>query len=160
MERIRSFAVDHDGLPCGIYLSRVDGDVLTYDLRMRTPNGGDYISPLAAHSLEHLLATFMRAGADGERVFYVGPMGCRTGFYVLMRRTDVAGADLAAIKTAFAAIAVYDGKMPGAHRKECGNYRCLSVSAAKKEAVRYLAVLEALPPDHDFAYPKKPEGGI
>ena len=74
MPRIRSFAVDHDCLIPGIYVSRADGDAVTYDLRMRRSNAGDYMTPLAMHSLEHMLATYMRSGTLGARVIYVGPM--------------------------------------------------------------------------------------
>lgn len=144
MERIASFTVDHDLLTEGIYVSRVDGDVVTYDLRMRRPNGGDYVSPLAAHSLEHMLATYMRAGEAGERVIYVGPMGCRTGFYLLMRgNTADNEKNLAALKNALEKIIDHKGAMPGARRRECGNFRALSVAAAKAEAVRYLNALNA-----------------
>lgn len=144
MERIASFTVDHDLLTEGIYVSRVDGDVVTYDLRMRRPNGGDYISPLAAHSLEHMLATYMRAGEAGERVIYVGPMGCRTGFYLLMRgSTEDNEKNLAALKNALKKIISHEGAMPGARRRECGNYRALSVAAARAEATRYLDALNA-----------------
>ncbi len=144
MERIASFTVDHDLLTEGIYVSRVDGDVVTYDLRMRRPNGGDYVSPLAAHSLEHMLATYMRAGEAGERVIYVGPMGCRTGFYLLMRGSTADNEkNLAALKNALEKIIDHKGAMPGARRRECGNFRALSVAAAKAEAVRYLNALNA-----------------
>ncbi|MBR3965186.1 MAG: S-ribosylhomocysteine lyase [Clostridia bacterium] len=144
MERIASFTVDHDLLTEGIYVSRVDGDVVTYDLRMRRPNGGDYISPLAAHSLEHMLATYMRAGEAGERVIYVGPMGCRTGFYLLMRgSTEDNEKNLAALKNALEKIISHEGAMPGARRRECGNFRALSVAAARAEATRYLDALNA-----------------
>jgi S-ribosylhomocysteine lyase len=151
MERIASFTVDHDLLTEGIYVSRVDGDVVTYDLRMRRPNNGDYVSPLAAHSLEHLLATYMRAGEAGERVIYVGPMGCRTGFYLLMRGSTADNEkNLTALKNALEKIISHTGSMPGARRRECGNFRALSVAAAKTEAARYLDVLNAK--EQSFAY--------
>ena len=159
-EKIRSFCVDHDRLLPGIYVSRIDGDVITYDLRMRRPNSGEYLSDLELHSLEHLLATFMRAGSAGERVIYVGPMGCRTGFYLLMRGSaDQNLENLSALKDALRAITVYDGPMPGAHRRECGNYRCLSVAAARREAERYLTVLSSLGDDPSFAYDGETENG-
>ncbi len=160
MERIASFTVDHDLLCEGIYVSRVDGDVVTYDLRMRRPNAGDYISPLAAHSLEHLLATYMRAGDAGERVVYVGPMGCRTGFYLLMRGSTADNEkNLSALKDALKKITDHAGAMPGARRRECGNYRALSVAAAKAEAARYLDVLNSR--EQTFTYSGKAlEGGI
>lgn len=143
MKKISSFTVDHDRLECGIYLSRIDGDIVTYDLRMRRPNGGDYITPLAAHSLEHLLATYMRSGSVGERVVYVGPMGCRTGFYLLMSGgTEKHGENFTALCQALEGIVAHEGKMPGAARKECGNYRALSLAAGKAEAKRYLEILD------------------
>ena len=81
MERIASFCVDHTKLDRGMYLSRQDGDVLTWDIRMKRPNHGDYLSTGAAHTLEHLFATYARNSAFQDSVIYVGPMGCRTGFY-------------------------------------------------------------------------------
>ena len=81
MERIASFCVDHTRLERGMYLSRQDGDVLTWDIRMKKPNQGDYLTTAAAHTLEHLFATYARNSAVKDGVIYVGPMGCRTGFY-------------------------------------------------------------------------------
>lgn len=159
MQKIRSFTVDHDRLDRGIYVSRVDGDIVTYDLRMRRPNAGNYMTDLEMHSLEHLLATFMRAGSAGDRVIYVGPMGCRTGFYLLMRGSvDQNNENLAALKDALRGIAAYNGKMPGARRRECGNYRCLSVAAARREAEEYLRVLESTAAP-TFAYAGETENG-
>ena len=83
MERIASFCVDHTKLDRGMYLSRQDGDVLTWDIRMKKPNQGDYLTTGAAHTLEHLFATYARNSAYKDGVIYVGPMGCRTGFYLL-----------------------------------------------------------------------------
>ena len=85
MERIASFCVDHTRLERGMYLSRQDGDVLTWDIRMKKPNQGDYLTTAAAHTLEHLFATYARNSAVKDGVIYVGPMGCRTGFYLLTR---------------------------------------------------------------------------
>lgn len=144
MKKISSFTVDHDRLEPGIYVSRIDGDIVTYDLRMRRPNSGDYMTPLAAHSFEHMLATYMRSGEAGDRVIYVGPMGCRTGFYLLMRGgTDKNAENFDALCHALDGILAHEGKMPGAARKECGNFRALSLAAAKREAASYLAVLDA-----------------
>ena len=163
LPKIRSFSVDHDRLLPGLYVSRVDGDAVTYDLRMRRPNSGDYISPLAMHSFEHMLATYMRSGAMGGRVIYVGPMGCRTGFYLIVRQASGESADalnaavLAALTEALEGISAHCGTVPGAHRRECGNYRCLSLAAAQKEARRYLEVLTSLPVS--FAYEAE-DGGI
>ena len=85
MERIASFCVDHTRLERGMYLSRQDGDVLTWDIRMKKPNQGDYLTTAAAHTLEHLFATYARNSAVKDGVIYVGPMGCRTGFYLRFR---------------------------------------------------------------------------
>ena len=85
MKRIASFEVDHDILTKGMYLSRKDGDVVTYDIRMKVPNAGDYLSDGAMHTFEHLFATYARNSAYSDQVVYVGPMGCRTGFYFLVR---------------------------------------------------------------------------
>ena len=88
MERITSFCVDHDKIGKGIYVSRIDGDITTYDLRTRIPNGGDYMDHVTMHSMEHMFATYIRNSAIGANVIYFGPMGCRTGFYLLVRGLD------------------------------------------------------------------------
>ena len=88
MNRIASFCVDHDKIVPGIYISRIDGDITTYDLRTRKPNAGNYMDNLTMHSMEHMFATYIRNSSIGGSVIYFGPMGCRTGFYLLVR--DVA----------------------------------------------------------------------
>lgn len=85
MKTIASFTVDHDKLEKGMYVSRVDGDVITYDIRMVKPNGGVYLPNPAMHTFEHLFATYVRNSAFSDQIIYVGPMGCRTGFYFLTR---------------------------------------------------------------------------
>ena len=85
MKRITSFSVDHTKLQRGMYISRIDGDVTTYDIRMKVPNAGDYLSNGALHTFEHLFATYARNSKYADGVIYVGPMGCRTGFYLLTR---------------------------------------------------------------------------
>lgn len=150
MERIASFSVNHDKLTPGIYLSRVDGDICTYDLRTRTPNAGNYMDNLTMHSVEHMLATLLRNGELADRVIYFGPMGCQTGFYLLMRGDDHKKV-LDVLKKALADAVAFDGPMPGAARVECGNYRNLSLEAAKRECAAYLAVLEARG-EVDFRY--------
>ena len=141
MKRIASFDVDHDLISKGIYISRIDGDITTYDMRTREPNKGDYMSNITMHSVEHMFATYIRNSDIGENVIYFGPMGCRTGFYLLVR--DLAPADVAkAVKDTLARIIDHDGEMFGATRKECGNYLELDLGAAKAEAKAYLAVLE------------------
>ena len=139
MERIASFCVDHTTLLPGMYLSRQDGDVLTWDIRMKRPNG-------AAHTLEHLFATYARNSAWGPHVVYVGPMGCRTGFYLLTRGLTPAQA-LELTVASYRFMAGYDGDIPGASEAECGNYRDMDLPAARREAAAMLPVLEALTPD-------------
>ena len=113
MERIASFCVDHTRLERGMYLSRQDGDVLTWDIRMKKPNQGDYLTTAAAHTLEHLFATYARNSAVKDGVIYVGPMGCRTGFYLLTRGLTPAQA-LQLTVDAYRFMADFEGAVPGA----------------------------------------------
>lgn len=152
MQKITSFTVDHDYIQKDIYISRIDGDVTTYDLRTRIPNAGDYMDNVTMHSVEHLFATYIRNSDIGGSVIYFGPMGCRTGFYLLVRDLP-AERVLEAVISVLKSIVTHDGEMFGASRKECGNYRELDVSAAKKEAQAYLDAL--LSKNHDFEYPTK-----
>lgn len=149
MERIASFSVDHDKLTPGIYVSRIDGDVTTYDLRTRTPNAGDYMDNRTMHSVEHMFATYIRNSNIAEHVIYFGPMGCQTGFYLLTRGLDDETV-LSAVKETLQNIIDHDGEMFGAKRKECGNYQNLSLTDAKVEAKRYLDVL--IGKKNDFIY--------
>ena len=144
MRKIASFTVNHDKLKPGIYISRVDGDITTYDLRTRIPNAGDYMDHLTMHSLEHMFATYIRNSAMSDQVIYFGPMGCQTGFYLLIRNADNATV-LATLREVLQSIIDHDGEMFGATRIACGNYLNLSVEAAKAEAKRYLDDLNAIP---------------
>ena len=139
--KIASFSVDHDIISEGIYISRVDGDVTTYDMRTRKPNSGDYMDNLTMHSVEHMFATYIRSSAIGEGVLYFGPMGCQTGFYLLVRNAD----NTAVVKTVVETlerIAYNSDEMFGAQRRECGNYKNLDLDAAKRECARYLEILK------------------
>ncbi len=138
--RIASFSVNHDLITEGIYVSRIDGDITTYDMRTRVPNSDDYMDNLTMHSLEHLFATFVRSSPIGEKVIYFGPMGCQTGFYLLVRDADNEET-LATVREVLKKISDYDGKMPGGTRVECGNYKNLDVEAARRESKRYLSCL-------------------
>ena len=149
INKIASFTVDHDLLTEGIYVSRVDGDITTYDLRTRVPNSGDYMDNLTMHSTEHMFATYVRASAIGERVIYFGPMGCQTGFYLLVRDADN-DETLLAVKDTLEKIINHTGEMFGAVRRECGNYRNLDLAAAKRECTRYLEILNGK--ENDFLY--------
>lgn len=140
--RIASFSIDHDKLLPGVYVSRVDGDVTTYDLRHRRPNTDDLLSNSALHSLEHMFATYIRNSDLRDKIIYYGPMGCQTGFYLLVRNADNAQV-LAEIKRTCERVLAHEGPVFGAASKECGNYRNLSLEAAKIEAARYLAELNS-----------------
>ena len=142
INRIASFDVDHDKIKKGIYISRIDGDIITYDMRTRIPNAGDYMSNVTMHSVEHMFATYVRNSDIGSKVIYFGPMGCRTGFYLLVRDTDPETVGNT-VKDVLSKIIDHDGEMFGATRKECGNYRELDLAEAKKEAKAYLDVLNA-----------------
>ncbi len=152
MERITSFCVDHDLITEGIYVSRIDGDITTYDLRTRIPNADDYMDHITMHSLEHMFATYIRNSDIGANVIYFGPMGCRTGFYLLVRDLDNETV-LKEVKKALKKVIDHDGEMFGASRKECGNYRELSLDSAKAECRRYLAALESR--EQTFVYPQE-----
>ncbi len=137
MQKIASFTVDHRYIKEKIYISRVDGDITTYDIRMRKPNSGDVMDNALMHSFEHLFATFMRNGKLGKDVIYVGPMGCQTGFYLLVRNANHSDV-LENVKKVLLDIANYDGEMPGQSEIECGNYKNLDCLIASKEASEYL----------------------
>jgi S-ribosylhomocysteine lyase len=143
VRRIKSFEVNHDLLEPGIYISRVDGDVTTFDMRTRKPNSGDYMDNLTMHSLEHRFATYVRSSELGGDVIYFGPMGCQTGFYLLVRNAD-AQRVLNVVRDVLEKIVNHAGDMFGATRIECGNYRNLSLDAAKAEAQLYLDILNKI----------------
>ena len=142
MQTIPSFQKDHDKLQKGLYAMTDANGITTFDLRSKTPNAGDYITPKALHTIEHLLATVLRNGRCGDKIVYFGPMGCRTGFYLLtvrLSREEV----LALLKESIPAALAMD-TVPGSTRKECGNYLEHDPEGAKKELAAYLTVLEAL----------------
>ena len=147
MERIASFCVDHTRLERGMYLSRQDGDVLTWDIRMKKPNQGDYLTTAAAHTLEHLFATYARNSAVKDGVIYVGPMGCRTGFYFITRDSVSAQETISLLQDTMAFIAAYEGKIPGSSRIECGNYLDHSLPKAKEYAARMQPILAGWTPE-------------
>ena len=152
MKRIASFTINHDLLKPGLYISRVDGDCVTYDLRMKTPNEGDYLSQKGLHTLEHLLATWLRNSSRTDEVVYVGPMGCRTGFYVVLRDSVTKAEALNLFREAFSFAAGFEGEIPGAKRIECGNYLEHDLEDAKREAEAYGRVLGQCT-EETFVYP-------
>lgn len=131
MNKIASFTVNHDTLQKGMYISRIDGDIVTYDIRMKLPNGGDYLHMSAAHTLEHLFATYARNSQFGEHVIYVGPMGCRTGFYFLVRDKMSHEQAIALVKESMAFARDFEGEIPGNKKEECGNYLDHDLAGAK-----------------------------
>ncbi len=140
MKKIASFTIDHTILPKGIYVSRVDGDVTTYDIRMRRPNVEEVLTNGSIHTIEHLFATYVRNSAFTDNIIYFGPMGCRTGCYFLTRGMD--GQDVINLtREAFQFIAEYEGEIPGVSAIECGNYRDHDLAQAKIDAADMVKVL-------------------
>ena len=137
MKTIKSFQVNHDTLTKGMYISRIDGDCITYDIRMVTPNGGIYLENDGLHTFEHLFATYVRNSDLADQIIYAGPMGCQTGFYLLVRNACNSQV-IAVIKDVLQKIISYQGEVFGASEIECGNYRSLDLSLAQQEAERYL----------------------
>ena len=138
LERIASFTVDHNKLVPGLYYSRRDGSVVTFDLRFKKPNTGDLLSNAEMHSAEHLIATLLRNSADREAVVYFGPMGCQTGFYFLFNN-DLLSCEgaIALLREVFAAAADFAGEMPGKSAVECGNFINLDVELGKAVCAFY-----------------------
>ena len=152
-KKIASFSVDHRFITPGIYLSRVDGDVTTLDLRFCRPNCDCYLGNVAMHTIEHLFATYVRSSEIGEQVIYFGPMGCRTGFYLLVRNCDMntIGATVVQI---LELIMQHEGEVFGASEIECGNYKELDLGEAKNAIAPYLLALQNKDLT-DFSYPKQ-----
>ena len=147
MEKIASFCVDHTILEKGVYVSRIDGDITTYDIRMKKPNVEEVLQNGAIHTIEHLFATYARNCEYKDSVIYFGPMGCRTGCYFLTRNlSDEIVLDI--IKKAFAFIADYEGEIPGNTAVECGNYRDHDLEGAKREAKEFCNILKSVKPEN------------
>lgn len=159
MERIASFTVDHNKLLRGIYVSRTDltptGDVITtFDIRMTEPNRQPAISGRALHTIEHLAATFLRNHPQwGQRIIYWGPMGCRTGNYLIVAGSYSSSDVLPLMIETFSFIAGFDGEIPGASPVECGNYSYMDLDEARKQAAVYLEVLRHAT-DKNLSYPQ------
>ena len=141
MEKIESFQVDHTKIDKGMYISRIDDDIVTYDIRMVKPNSPPFLDNAGLHSFEHLFATFARSSKLSKNVVYVGPMGCRTGFYLLTRGLSHEAA-LNLTKASMRFIAGFDGTLPGNTAVECGNYRDHDVAKAKEYAQDMYQVLK------------------
>ena len=143
MNKIESFKVNHLTLDRGIYLSRVDGDVDTFDLRFVKPNTPPYLPSPVMHTIEHLFATYARNSKYSDNVIYFGPMGCRTGFYFLTRGIDRA-TSVGLIKDIVKEIKDFEGEIPGNSAIECGNYKEHDLQGAKKALAEYYDVIRDL----------------
>ena len=142
MERIASFSVDHNKLEPGLYYSRRDSNVITFDLRFKKPNTGDLLSNAEMHSAEHMIATLLRNSEDKDAVIYFGPMGCQTGFYFLFDNDQLSCEDaIDLLKDVFAKAAAFEGEMPGKSAVECGNYINLDVELGKEVCKYYAGVI-------------------
>jgi S-ribosylhomocysteine lyase len=142
MDRIPSFSKDHDNLSTGLHLSMVMHGVTTWDLRFKKPNAGDYISPKALHTIEHILATVLRNSSKKDDIIYFGPMGCRTGFYLLTVNMDYDEV-LALLKESCIISLTFD-EVPGSKKEECGNYLEHDLAGAITEIQEYLKILNDL----------------
>lgn len=151
MKLIPSFQIDHNILTKGIYISRIDDDITTYDIRMREPNRETVMTNAAMHTIEHIFATYVRNTEFGDNIIYFGPMGCRTGFYFLTRSLSD-GYCIKLIQDAFQYIADFWGMIPGAAMKECGNANDHNLAQAKEEAKAFLEVIKDWTKE-DLKYP-------
>ena len=142
MKKITSFSIDHERLFPGLYISRQDGDVITYDLRITRPNLEPVLTTSAIHAIEHIGATYLRNSAYADEIVYFGPMGCRTGFYLLTRDKLSLNELQSLLINTFSFIVQFEGDIPGASPKECGNYSDMDLDAAKNAAKKYLEVLK------------------
>lgn len=158
MKKIPSFTIDHDKLLRGIYVSRKDnvgGDtVTTFDIRMKEPNREPALHQGALHTIEHLAATFLRNDKEWQdRIVYWGPMGCLTGNYLLLKG-DLESRDIVDLMTrTFRFIADYDGEIPGAAPKDCGNYLLQDLPMARYEAKKYLTEVLEVIKEENLVYP-------
>lgn len=158
MQKIPSFTIDHTRLEPGIYVSRRDvtpsGDIITtFDIRMTRPNREKALTPEALHAMEHLIATYLRNDPQwGGKIIYWGPMGCCTGNYLLLSGNYAGEEILPLIEDAMKFVADFEGEIPGATPRDCGNYSFMDMEAARQAARAYLAVLAAATPAN-FSYP-------
>ena len=142
MDKIRSFSKNHDVLPVGLHECGTARGVTTWDLRFKKPNGGDYLSPKACHTIEHILATILRNSDKKDCIIYFGPMGCRTGFYLLTVDLDFSQT-LCLLKQSFEKALTFT-EIPGSKREECGNYLEHDLADALFECKKYLEILNAI----------------
>ncbi len=147
MEKIKSFTIDHIRLQPGVYVSRKDKvgaeTVTTFDLRLTSPNEEPVMNTAEVHAMEHLAATFLRNDPQWkDKVLYFGPMGCRTGFYLLLAGDYTSRDVLPLVKDCFRYIRDFTGEIPGASAKDCGNYLDMNLPMANYWGARYTSLLE------------------
>ena len=158
MEKITSFTINHIRLVPGLYVSRKDRvgaeTVTTFDLRLTSPNDEPVLNTAEVHTIEHLAATYLRNEPQWkEKVLYFGPMGCRTGFYLLLAGDYASGDVLELVKNCFRFVANFSGDIPGASAKDCGNYLDMNLPMAKYWGKRYADLLEHAT-DAQLIYPE------
>lgn len=158
MQKITSFTIDHLKLIPGVYVSRVDyageSPITTFDLRMTSPNDEPVMNTAEMHTIEHLAATFLRNHAEfGDKTIYFGPMGCRTGFYLLLSGKYESRDIILLMQEMFSFIAAFEGEVPGASAKDCGNYLDMNLPMAKYLAKKYLEEVLTDITDERLIYP-------
>ena len=158
MEKITSFTIDHIRLQPGLYVSRKDKvgaeTVTTFDLRLTSPNEEPVMNTAEMHTIEHLAATYLRNEPIWkEKVLYFGPMGCRTGFYLLLTGDYTSQDVLKLVADCFRFVRDFEGDVPGASAKDCGNYLDMNLPMAKYGGARYAALLENID-DTRLVYPE------
>ena len=137
MERIASFCVDHTQLKKGIYISRQDYDLTTFDIRMCEPNVDKCLDPKAAHTIEHIGATLLSNGQYKDSIIYFGPMGCMTGFYLITKDLNFDTVKQLVVDV-FTKVASWESDIPGAKEEECGNYTYMNLEKAKASAQYFI----------------------
>ena len=158
MEKITSFTIDHIRLQTGLYVSRVDcagqEKITTFDIRMTRPNAEPVMDTAAVHAIEHLGATYLRNEPQWkDRVLYFGPMGCRTGFYLLLAGEYKSADVLPLMDGMFRFIAAFEGEIPGASAKDCGNYLDMNLPMARYHAEKYIREVLDQPAQDRLVYP-------
>lgn len=156
MDLIPSFQVDHTKILPGVYVSRTDdisGNVATtFDVRMRRPNVDTPITPASMHTIEHVVATYLRNDPEWKNeIIYFGPMGCLTGCYLIVKGAPAPNEIAKLLLRAFRHLSLFEGEVPGATAINCGNYALHDLPAAKSDAAKYADILENSP---CFEYPK------
>lgn len=152
MKLVPSSNINHDILKKGIYISRIDDDITTYDIRLKEPNRGDYLTNSALHTIEHIFDNYARGTEFGDNIIYFGPMGSRTGFYLITRSLSD-NYSIQLIKDAFEHIADFWGRIPDIGHKECANCLEHNLPQAKEEAKEFLEVIKDWTRE-DLEYPE------